>query len=866
MKGYGSITIKILYVLCAIAVLALVGFVGFHQPRALLWYLVITLVGIATLPITYELFSPLPDRGYAFAKTTGLLLWGFSFWLFSVLGITNNNMGGILFAFLIVLSVSVWAYKKQKKGEIANWLGKQKTVLINVELLFLFAFFLWAFIRGYNPEILGTEKPMELAFINAILRSPRFPPLDPWLSGYAISYYHFGYILVGMLAKLTGTSAGIAFNLALALVFGLSAVGAYGLLYNLLTKKFSGEGNEQDRNAFAAWLAPFYVLIVSNLEGILHYFYNKGVFWRTNQSGELVSSFWTWLGIRNLDTPPKLPATPLVSKFWWWWQASRVVRDYDFKGIDKGDVINEFPMFSYILGDLHPHILAMPFAFLAIAFAMSLFFEKQESEMRWLGIRLKIRRSLFWFSALGIGALSFLNTWDFPFYVALFAGVYAFFNNERDGSDIMWKEMVKDFFVMGFALGVTGLLFYLPFFISFSSQAGGILPNLIYITRGVHFWVMFAPFLVPILGYLIYMWAKDKTSYRLEDGLQKTLLLTVFLFILMFLLVLAIALLPLLRGLNEKAAMASHLFLTSMAAPNWRAVIIEGFKRRIVHSGTFITLFVIFMFAFTLLVGKNRYHTRKETRVQKDANGFALVLILLGGLLVFTPEFVFLRDLFGYRINTIFKFYFQAWLMWGIAASFGTVVLVRSLKGTLAIAFKVGMLILLGATMVYPYFGLLSKTNGFHSQSGWTLDGTAYLKSSSPDEAEAMAWLKQAPLGVLAEAIGGSYTNYARMSTNSGQPTVLGWEFHEIQWRGSAEKLGSRHQDIERLYCSNQWEETEQIINQYNIRYIVVGDLEQSTYMPNGGSCSMGLQINKFEQHLIPVFRKDHIVIYLVNN
>ena len=284
------------------------------------------------------------------------------------------------------------------------------------------------------------------------------------------------------------------------------------------------------------------------------------------------------------------------------------------------------------------------------------------------------------------------------------------------------------------------------------------------------------------------------------------------------------------------------------------------------HSGTFITLFVIFMFAFTLLVGKNRFHTRKETRVQKDADGFALVLILLGGLLVFTPEFVFLRDLFGYRINTIFKFYFQAWLMWGIAASFGTVVLVRSLKGTLAIAFKVGMLILLGATMVYPYFGLLSKTNGFHSQSGWTLDGTAYLKSSSPDEAEAMAWLKQAPLGVLAEAIGGSYTNYARMSTNSGQPTVLGWEFHEIQWRGSAEKLGSRHQDIERLYCSNQWEETEQIINQYNIRYIVVGDLEQSTYMPNGGSCSMGLQINKFEQHLIPVFRKDHIVIYLVNN
>ena len=85
--------------------------------------------------------------------------------------------------------------------------------MVSVEALFLLAFAAWAFVRAANPEAVGTEKPMELAFINAILRSPAFPPHDPWLSGYAISYYYFGYVLVAMLAKTGGTSGGVAFNL-----------------------------------------------------------------------------------------------------------------------------------------------------------------------------------------------------------------------------------------------------------------------------------------------------------------------------------------------------------------------------------------------------------------------------------------------------------------------------------------------------------------------------------------------------------------------------------------------------------------------------------------------------------------------------
>ena len=115
------------------------------------------------------------------------------------------------------------------------WLGHNKGYLIICEILFILAFAAWAYVRATSPEILGTEKPMELAFINAILRSPTFPPHDPWLSGYAISYYYFGYVMVAMITKITGVASGIAFNLSIALWFSLTALAAYSLLFDLLT-------------------------------------------------------------------------------------------------------------------------------------------------------------------------------------------------------------------------------------------------------------------------------------------------------------------------------------------------------------------------------------------------------------------------------------------------------------------------------------------------------------------------------------------------------------------------------------------------------------------------------------------------------
>ncbi len=340
----------------------------------LLWYLTITLLGLLTFPLSYRLFSKFADRGYSLSRAAGMLIWGYAFWMLTSLGIAQNNLGGILLGLTVLAGLSFWSLNRSdeyRTANLLNWLKSNARLVITVESLFFFAFGALALLRAANPEALGTEKPMELAFINAILRSPTFPPRDPWLSGYGISYYHFGYILTAMLAKLTSTAGSIAFNLMTALIFALSAIGAYGILYNLLsfqTLDLSPQVSDNSKIKIqnSSLLAPLFLLLVSNFEGFLELIHQKGILWVSG-----APNFWTWLNIKNLNEDPTT-LTPIPERFWWWWRASRVIQDFDLLGSQQ-EVIDEFPFFSFLLGDLHPHVLAIPFALLAIALAFYIF-------------------------------------------------------------------------------------------------------------------------------------------------------------------------------------------------------------------------------------------------------------------------------------------------------------------------------------------------------------------------------------------------------------------------------------------------------------------------------------------------------------
>ena len=413
-----------------------------------LWYLLVSALGWLTFPLAFGLFPALADRGFSLARTLGMLVWGYAFWLMASLGIIRNDAGGLLLGLVLLVVGSLSGLvQKERRTALWAWICSNVRVIVTVECLFFLAFAFLAFVRAGAPEIAGTEKPMELAFINAILHSPTFPPHDPWLSGYAISYYYFGYVMTAMLAKTTGTLGSVAFNLMLALVFALSAVGSYGEIYNLLAAWRKKRSPLTQSRSFTGLplLGPFFLLIVSNFEGFLDVLHNLGLLWKFNPDGSATSPFWSWLGILDLNQTPARPFGLIPLRNWWWWRASRVVTDYSLAH-QWNEVIDEFPFFSYLLGDLHPHVLAMPFGLLAVGVALNLFLGGWKGETNLGFYRLQVQPVGLFFGGLVLGGLAFLNTWDILIGFALLVGAYALMRVLESGW--AWKRL-QDVFALG---------------------------------------------------------------------------------------------------------------------------------------------------------------------------------------------------------------------------------------------------------------------------------------------------------------------------------------------------------------------------------------------------------------------------------
>ncbi len=501
------------------------------------WYLLITLLGWLAFPLAYRLLPALADRGYSLARALGLLVWAFVFWLLASLGIIQNDTGGLLLAFFLLAAASgAVLFHKERRIALRDWIRSNRRMIVVVEVLFFLAFAAWAFVRASNPNIetAGGEKTMELAFINAILRSPSFPPHDPWLSGYAISYYYFGYVMTAMLARATATLGSVAHNLMSALIFALSFIGAYGILYNLLAEWKGRHPLDPERSAVTRpmlglpLLGPLFLLFVSNLEGFLEVLHKSGLFWVWNADGTATSSFWSWVGIKNLVNPPTKPLGLIPDRFLWWWQASRVIQDYDFAHNFR-EVIDEFPAFSYLLGDLHPHVLAMPFGLMTIAVALNLFLGGWDGETNLRWYRLSIQPLGVLFGGLLLGGLAFLNTWDILVGFALVAGAYVIRRSLENG----WTwDRLKDLFAIGVPMGLLAIVLYLPFYVGFQSQAGGILPNIDSPTRGVQLWIMFGPLFLALLAFLVYLWqgARQAGDARRGFGLAAGFILLLLLF------------------------------------------------------------------------------------------------------------------------------------------------------------------------------------------------------------------------------------------------------------------------------------------------------------------------------------------------
>jgi len=820
---------------------------------AVRWWIVFLLITTAVFPLSFHLFHRLPDRGFAFTKPLGLLIISYLFWILGSLGIVGNNLGGVLVGIGSVIGLSIWAGRKEGAAAMGRWLRDHWRHLLLTEIVFAALFFLWVWARAQNPAIAATEKPMEFAFLNSLTRSPQFPPNDPWLSGFGISYYYFGYVMSSVMGRLTavGTTAvsitPITFNLTLAWLVAGTGTAAFGLVYNLLANY--GRKTAVLLGLIAALAIP----LAGNMEMGLELAHANGI-------GN--DAFWTWLDMRDLPAPAIEASADAPARYesgaWWWWRSSRPIHEYHLSGrVEEGlEPIVEFPAFSFVLGDMHPHVLALPFTFLSMAMALLWFLDDKKSNIRvrWL------------FTALILGGLAFLNTWDVLIHLFVMVGAFTL-GRWRDDGKINLSQSVL------FALSLVGGLFvlYYPFFLGFSSQAAApyLLPMLMRPTRLPHFLTIFGMSLIPITILMAVLVVRQRfTGWK--AGLKTAVFLPLSLFIIMLFFGWMISISS--AGAGTVTGLATELGLNLSPHPGGIAI---GWGTTAVFTllPTLLTARVVTPFVTLLLIGligtavmiwanRNNQQSTENNQLKMDPLPFVLLLIVTAALLTLGTEFLYLRDNFGVRMNTIFKFYYQAWSLFGVAGLFGLGWLWHHSRKAGIVAI-VGYGAAFAMAMAFPVYAVNSRAIEYRgavdaeTRQPATLDGLAQRARYNPAEYEAIIWMRDNVEGdpVILEATGGAYSDYGRFSTNTGLPTLLGWANHEYQWRGGSTNEPALRADIIRnIYTSPDWGYTTQLLGEYNVEYIIVGNTEMTDYGE--------IAHDKFNGRLEEAFRNEEVVIY----
>lgn len=444
--------------------------------------------------------------------------------------------------------------------------------------------------------------------------------------------------------------------------------------------------------------------------------------------------------------------------------------------------------------------------------------------------------------------------------------------------------MKAEFFILPALIGtgilaIAAVLLFLPFYATFQSQARGMLPNLWNPTRLPQFFVFFGPFLAAVIVLLLVLSRQGRTW---RNYIGSTLLLTILGPVLVMLLALTGLLLSpagrdYVQGiLNDPGAQQV------LGASTISALVQAALWRRLLNPWTFIFVGGLLGWALAVWVGGlergeearrrgggeevDRLALETSAGLRSPVSGhtipvqFVLILVLVGLALPLSVEFIYLRDNFGIRMNTIFKFYFQAWVLLALASAFAVYYGSVYLRGLGRIAWQVGMALLVAGGLVYPVLATPNKADFFQNEP--TLNAIAWIASHRPGDYAAIEWLRaNAPdQAVILEAPGapageyGAYNYSGRISAMTGLPTLLGWGGHQSQWRGNYDEPGRREPDIDRLYNTTDLRQAQALLDKYGISYVIVGDFERERYAPPG--------LRKFEQLLEVAFQQDGTTIY----
>jgi len=396
------------------------------QPlTVLLWAAMMTLLGWSVFPLIYHVFPDLRLRGYGIARALGLLLWSYLAWLLASLRLLPFTRAVLWLLVFLLAGLSI-AVGHRHRASLRGFVSRHWRALVSVDVIFLILYLVWVMVRWFNPDlwhpVTGGEKPMDFAYLNAVIKSTWFPPYDPWFAGGKLNYYYFGFVVVASLTKALGIVPSVAYNLAVPSLFALTGVGAYSLASNLA-------GGDWRRGHRAGIWGLLFVAVLGNL-GEARFLAN-GFAEVGNVSFEsLIPGYQKLISMlvglwRVVIEGAALPFRPES----WYWDATRIIP------VLPGEVgpINEFPAFTFLYADLHAHMMALPITQLALAVAL-----------QWgLGAvrhpQTSVQADCPWWkkgwaracaalpspvgslviAALVAGALRATNTWDYPTYLAL---------------------------------------------------------------------------------------------------------------------------------------------------------------------------------------------------------------------------------------------------------------------------------------------------------------------------------------------------------------------------------------------------------------------------------------------------------------
>ncbi len=794
----------------------------------LVWYLFLFLLGLMVFPFVRVAFAWLPDGGYPLMRMAGLLSVTWLVWILGSFQMLPFSQATIWLGIgLLLLLNAALAYRQRQS--LRDYFSSNWKYILVVEVLFLLTFLFSLLVRMGNPDLwhpwLGGEKPMDFAFFNAVLRSVYFPPEHPWFSGHYINYYYYGSVIAAIPTKLLGILPSIAYNLILPSWFAMTGIGMFSIGFNALAGLrqnhrpvdqppvradwFSRQSFIHNQPYLAGALALITVLLLGNL-------YQVNVLWRylpeATQGGvEAISSPAQQIGavvggaFRILTGQTSLPG----NNGRWYFEASRPILQ---QGPDTP--IAEFPYFTFLYGDMHPHMLVMPIYALIFGWVLNL--------LLWTPARIQWIQRLPGLIAAGIifGVFRAAHTWDFPTFIAL--GVLAILWNVSRAKTDSLRQTLQISFVYILAFVGVAIAFYLPFTHWFKTEYASL-----------EFWLGRR---TPLVDYLFVF------------GLPLFVALTL----------LARDLSPALTiGYQNWVSAAKQRFLNIFRAGyllGYLVIFITPYLLAVLWLSDYqvVAFGIPLLFAMAyLILGRPQL-----PMLQK------VIWILFGlgiSITLFVEVFVLKGD--GGRSNTVFRFYNQAWFILGLATSLALVDLLETMQvwatkpkyawiGTLA------LLILFAAS--YPLIATSKKiTDRWPNiqNPSHTLDGAVFMLGDAVSLNPAIYNDDNRPLNLshdyaailyMQDHVNGSpvfveghteeYRWGSRFSIYTGLPSVVGWSWHVRQHNSLLDGaiVDSLIDEVNYFYNTDDLLSAQEFLQRNQVQYVILGDLERAYYDPNG--------------------------------